>query len=449
MWVRFLRRVGAMLLLPAAFVAALPALAATETSVTTSPNPSAASQTFTITATVTDRFSPGDKVHFYVVGIGEIGMVGVDGDGHASYSTSLPPGTFTIEASYFDGHSSDGENSSSGSTTHVVTDNGGAATGLIEDFFKTRAELLLGNGPDLDRRLDRLNGVASGSANPAAALMGLMPIASGGPRTVSGSLGAIEQAVADRGETAPFDVWFEGTYGRHAGNGGAGGFGIAYLGADYLVSPDFLVGALFQLDQVGFDADTGDASASGTGWMIGPYVTGRFGDNLYFDARAAAGRSANEVSPFGTYRDDVDATRWLVDASLSGRWGGGSWTFEPKVRLAYFEESSDGYTDGMGVDVPSVKSGTGQLTYGPGLSYRFVTDGQIEVVAGARLDGVLDFGLDGGDLAYDGAHAELEASIDLGLSGGARLGASIKAGGLDEDDPRFLSGTIRVSAAIR
>lgn len=325
-----------------------------------------------------------------------------------------------------------------------------AATDLIEDFFDARAEIVLSHGPSGQRRIDRLNGIVPATGSPASALMGLMPmVTGGGPRSLSGSLGAIEQAVTDRAEPAPFDIWFEGTLGLYASDSGAGSFGVAYLGADYLVSPDLLVGALFQLDQVGFDASTGDASAEGTGWMIGPYVTGRLGDSLYFDVRAAAGRSTNSLSPYGTYTDEVDASRWLVDASISGQWSDGTWTFEPAARLSYFEETSDEYTDSLGIYVPSVTSGTGQLALGPALSYRFVTDGEVEVVTGARLDGVLDFSVEDSSPVYDGAHAELEASIDLSLPGGARLGASVDVGGFGEGDFRFLSGTVSVSAAIQ
>lgn len=334
--------------------------------------------------------------------------------------------------------------------TFAFADSRTAATDLIEDFFDTRAELILSHGPNSRRRIDRLNGIAPSAGDPASALMGLMPLVSGGgPRTLSGSLGAIEQAVADPAKPAALDIWFEASFGAYGSDVAQGNFGIAYLGADYLVSPDLLVGALFQLDRVGFDSNTGDATAEGTGWMIGPYVTGRLGDNLYVDLRAAAGRSANSISPYGTYTDEVDASRWLIEAALSGEWTDGSWTFQPAARLSYFEESSDAYTDGLGVYVPSVTSGTGQLALGPALSYRFVTDGEIDVVLGTRLDGVLDFGLYGGSLAADGVHAELEASIDLSLPGGARLGAAVKAGGLGEDSFRFLSGTVTVSAAIQ
>jgi hypothetical protein len=650
MWVRFWRRLGAVFLVLATLVAAHPALAQSTTTVTTSPSQTVGNQSFTITATVTGSWVSGDDVVFSIDGVGNIGTVDLDGDGLATYSTSLPAGTYTVRAAYFDGHTGDGTDSSSGSTQHVVTKastttsvtassalsevgqpvtftatvaavapgagtpsgrvtfldgttplgpaillngsaqatfttstlsvgehaitvayNGGnssflggtsdellhtvvsqstvtiavttdgadatfgftspnpalavsvassggsgssaaitlpadtysisapnmtgvgfalssiacddgnstgdagtgsatiklglgenvtctfaftnsrdAATDLIEDFFETRAELILSHGPNRQRRVDRLNSIAPSSSDPASALMGLMPLVSGGgPRTLSGSLGAIEQAVADPAEPAAFDIWFETTFGAYGSDAAQGNFGIAYLGADYLVSSDLLVGALFQLDRVGFDSNTGDATAEGTGWMIGPYVTGRLGDNLYVDLRAAAGRSTNSLSPYGTYTDEVDASRWLIEANISGEWTDGSWTFQPAARLSYFEETSDAYTDGLGIFVPSVTTGTGQLALGPALSYRFVTDGEIGVVIGARLDGVLDFTLDGGSLASDGAHAELEASIDLGLPGGARLGAAVKAGGLGEDNFRFLSGTVSVSAAIQ
>lgn len=78
MWVRFWRRLGAVFLLLAALVAAHPALA--ETTVTTSPNPSVANQSFTITATMTENWWPDDIVIFSIEGIGEIGTVmGVGG----------------------------------------------------------------------------------------------------------------------------------------------------------------------------------------------------------------------------------------------------------------------------------------------------------------------------------------------------------------------------------
>lgn len=544
MWVRFWRRLGAVFVVLSALAAAHPALA--DTTVTTSPNPSAANQSFTITATmsVEGTWWSDDTIIFSIEGIGEIGSDQVGVSGQVSFTTSLPPGTYTIRASHYEGHTGDGTYNdfdtiehvvnkassttvvassqnpsnagepvtftatvsgggasptgtvtfnvdgidvavgvalvagkatfttnalaagshevtatysgdalyatSNGALTQATIDSQGAATDLIEDFFETRAELILSHGPNRQRRIDRLNGIAPSSSDPASALLGLMPLVSGGgPRALSGSLGAIEQAVADPAEPAAFDIWFETSFGAYGSDAAQGNFGIAYLGADYLVSSDLLVGALFQLDQVGFDSNTGDASAEGTGWMIGPYVTARLGDNLYVDLRAAAGRSANSISPYGTYSDEVDASRWLIEAALSGEWTDGSWTFQPAARLSYFEESSDAYTDGLGVYVPSVTSGTGRLALGPALSYRFVTDGEIDVVLGTRLDGVLDFSLDGGALATDGAHAELEASIDLSLPGGARIGAAVKAGGLGEGDFRFLSGTVSVSAAIK
>ncbi len=422
---------------------------ASTTSLSSSVNPSTLGQPVTFTATVSgSAATPTGTVTFSVDGTTVASGVTMSA-GQASFTTTaLAAGQHDVVASYA------GDSfykPSSTSLTQSVIDSAAVATELIEDFFETRAKLILGNGPDRGRRIDRLNAIAPAAGNPADALLGLMPLVKGGPTTLSGSLGAIEQATgaAPAGAPAPFDLWFETTFGRYGDAAGDGGFGLAYFGADYLVSPDLLVGALFQLDQVDFNANGSDVGADGTGWMIGPYVTGRLGDNLYFDLRAQAGRSANSISPYGTYTDEVDASRWLVEASISGQWQAGDWTFEPTARLSYFEETSDDYTDGLGMFVPSVTTGTGQLALGPALSYRFVTDGEVAVVVGAGLDGVLDFGLEDGTLATDGAHAELSTDIDLMLPGGARLGASVNLGGLGDGDFRFLSGTVRVSAALR
>ena len=84
------------------------------------------------------------------------------------------------------------------------------------------------------------------------------------------------------------------------------------------------------------------------GWLAGPYLTTRLGDDLYLSPRAAAGRSANEVSPTGAYSDSFGATRWLLDGTLSGDWSNGGWSFSPKLDLSYFEERSDAYTDSLG-----------------------------------------------------------------------------------------------------
>ena len=45
-------------------------------------------------------------------------------------------------------------------------------------------------------------------------------------------------------------------------------------------------------------------------------MTARLNKALFFDARAAWGQAANQVSPFGTYQDSFATTRALASAKL-------------------------------------------------------------------------------------------------------------------------------------
>jgi hypothetical protein len=53
-------------------------------------------------------------------------------------------------------------------------------------------------------------------------------------------------------------------------------------------------------------------------WMAGPYATVRLSENLFWQVRGAWGQSSNTVSPFLTYTDSFDITRWLVSSTLTG-----------------------------------------------------------------------------------------------------------------------------------
>ena len=121
--------------------------------------------------------------------------------------------------------------------------------------------------------------------------------------------------------------------------------------------------------------------------MAGPYATIRLTDQMFLQARAAWGRSSNEVSPFLTYTDSFDSTRWLVSSSLTGRWNFGPWTVKPTASIAYLEDASDSYKDTYGVTIPGVTSKLGQAKIGPEFSYRFeqANGSVIEPHAGVQL----------------------------------------------------------------
>ena len=99
--------------------------------------------------------------------------------------------------------------------------------------------------------------------------------------------------------------------------------------------------------------------------MVGPYATLRLTEHLFWQARAAWGRSNNEVSPFLTYTDKFETDRWLVSSTLTGRWNFGPWVFRPSLSMAYMEDAAKSYTDTFGAVIPEVKSRLGQAKAGP------------------------------------------------------------------------------------
>jgi hypothetical protein len=327
--------------------------------------------------------------------------------------------------------------------TFTSTSSQERTTEMIEGFLETRGDLIMSNQPDTQRRIDRLTGAMPTIGNPLSAVMGYLPVqrtaqsdstADGKSRrvSVSTSLGAVRTLAGDQ-KQSDFDVWFDATYAGVSGDASDGSFGMATVGADYLINKDLLVGGFVQIDRMTQSFDTDSASVEGTGWLAGPYMTTRLTEHLFLDVLAGAGTSSNLISPFGTYEDSFDATRWLVSGTLQGQWTMDAWTFTPKVRLSYFSETSGAYVDGLGVSIPSVDAGLGQFAAGPGFLYRFQTESMIAVEAGMRFDGIVDIVDNATDTGFGDLRGRIEGSLDFAMPGGARIGITTAYDGIGSD----------------
>ncbi|MEP1208046.1 MAG: Ig-like domain-containing protein [Rhizobiaceae bacterium] len=183
-----------------------------------------------------------------------------------------------------------------------------------------------------------------------------------------------QRHLANRGddEKDRFDVWMEGTYGKFEWNNNKGEFGILHFGADYLFTPEVLVGLGLQVDWLEYDATDDDSGAEGRGYLIGPYVTARLAPNLLFDGRIAWGRSRNEINPLGYYTDDVDTERMLATGSFIGDFPlHENLTLLPELRLNWYREKSEDYVNSLEIEIPSVSVETGALEFGPVLRGTF------------------------------------------------------------------------------
>ena len=275
--------------------------------------------------------------------------------------------------------------------------------------LQTGSALIISNAPSLSRRLDRLNGREAGQGTASAfgktlasglpfsadigadqirfsaSLSGLRRLtgeshsfapandngvpaslaASAAPASGLAATAAADAAASMTDRAGPrFDVWVEGLLAEFDAAANADGhFAIVHAGADYLVTPDLLVGVGLQGDWLDMGTATGDVNSRG--WLAGPYATLRLAPNLYLDARAAWGGATFQVSPFGTYTDKVSSDRTLYSAALIGEFVLGDLTIRPEGRVTWYNETTEAYVDSLSVFIPSVEIKTGEVSLGP------------------------------------------------------------------------------------
>ena len=327
----------------------------------------------------------------------------------------------------------------------------------INRFLDTRTRLILANQPNASRRINRLqpDGAAEQLNFATGRVSKLMPVEfnllglDSGNYQLATSLDRITRAAAHlqatQGATAShdqhrFDIWFEGGFHKFDGDAGSDGdFGIAFLGADYLLSPDLLVGGMLQYDSLRDRNDREGSESDGKGWMAGPYLTARLQENLYLDARVAGGGSDNDITPVGTYTDSFETTRWLVDISLSGELTQGSWTIRPNAALSYLTDQQAAYTNHLGSRVPSQTVSHRQFKFGPTLSKQSLAPNGWLYEPTLTLDAIYSEANASGGLGTTpspdgGWRARLAPGISMTSPDGTRLSFTGTFDGIGQDD---------------
>ena len=369
----------------------------------------------------------------------------------------------------------------------------------INSFLTRRADLILSSEPNPLRRFDRLkrgSGTTSpvsfsierfrerllftaqdnnGSSQLSSSLLQALGLDSGplqdGNYRLSSSLLQVREAAASAGlaldpdrqvaevKNYRFDAWFEAQYRKFDNyRDSDDDFGIAYFGADYLLTPDILVGAVLSLDRMRELTDTSEAD--GSGWMLGPYVTARLAPKLYFDGRLAAGTADNSVSPFNTYADDFLTGRWLAMSSLTGEFqldNFDNWTIQPHLSLSYFEETQKSYIDSVSGSIPSPSQTVrlGQMKIGPTITGRFEgSAGQIYspylTIDAIYNDGdTTDVTLTNTDRPeIEGWRTRLKTGISVATESGTRFSLGVTRDGIGRSDSSAWGLTFEYSAPI-
>lgn len=313
-----------------------------------------------------------------------------------------------------------------------IIDPAGEAQALIATLSEARGRLIVQNGPNLERRIGRLN---NRSRNVAASgeVASRNDTSTEGEAANGGTFLSSSNAVAP---SSPYDFWIEAAHAKFSAGNMDGNFNIIHMGVDRLLNPDLLIGLGLQFDNASLSGP--GAEISGNGFMIGPYLTKRVHENLYVDARVAWGRSSNDVSPFGTYTDTVDAERWLATAALVGDFQVGELTVQPEARLSWFEETTDAYRDNNGIRVAPVTTSFGSFEVGPTISRSYDVGSGGTLTANLSAKSIWTYDFSNGGVAPSttrGHSGRIEIGLDYSNNANLLINGSVfvDGGGRDWD----------------
>ncbi|GLQ54580.1 hypothetical protein GCM10010862_18390 [Devosia nitrariae] len=333
--------------------------------------------------------------------------------------------------------------------TFTSVNSGARTQGLIGDFLGNRTNMLAGTLAGSERRVGRLEGAMKADINKAInRLMHYMPNFVGSRRVLlSTSLNTFD-ALAGHRKASSFDVWVDAAFTLFDTGAPKTDSSIATLGVDYLVTPAVLAGVYVQTDSLRRPATVSGAVRASDGWLAGPYLTARLGPSLYLDVVAGAGVSYNQVRSEGGEVSGFDATRWLTSASLTGQWKLGEWTFSPRARVGYSEAISQAYIDALGVPVPTVTGGTGQVALGPGISHKVTTSEDFDIETRVRLEGVVDVSHNAIGWSLRNPKGRIEGGLGIGFPQGANLNLSATYEGIGVPDSSRATGKVRLSLPL-
>lgn len=161
-----------------------------------------------------------------------------------------------------------------------------------------------------------------------------------------------------------FDLWAKGRredFGDVATDGNAL---TTFMGADYRVDNDLLVGGMVQLDEARQTSLT-ETGAAGSANMTGPYLAYRVTPHITFDAKTAWGMGEDNTV-VGDERTAFTTQRMLSEAKVTGQWGWQGWQLSQSGGVSYLDETTAKTPELAGTSVDVTR-----LSVGPELKRRF------------------------------------------------------------------------------
>jgi hypothetical protein len=251
--------------------------------------------------------------------------------------------------------------------------------------------------------------------------------------------------------------WTEGYFTTYKDGTGAladrdGRGAILFLGVDYLVNERLTFGLMANADRTS-ERINGYSDVSGSGWMVGPYLSAEITEHLFFTGRVAWGRSTNSVllnefSDNAQWRGDFRTERFLARGAIYGSFNLGRSHVKPQIELASMRENQEDYvaSDGSSeVSVAGIGAEIGRLTLSTEIDWPIgPAFGKLHAFV------VPEFDWDFNTSALTGTDNQTRGSLELGLrrtpDAGWRGEAAVRYDGIGQPD--FSSWNLRLGAQI-
>ncbi|KZK84502.1 Autotransporter beta-domain protein [Pseudovibrio sp. Ad13] len=244
-------------------------------------------------------------------------------------------------------------------------------------------------------------------------------------RSMEEGLGTGDEArwAEDGGEFAQsgFDFWVQGVYAKVNNQDFESENALIFAGVDYRFQNSALLGVMAQLDISDQDNNTAKTSASGVGWMFGPYGVAQLHNNVFVDARITYGRSSNDVNALGLFTDGFDTQRFLLQGAVTGDFQVGLITLNPFARLTYFYEKQESYTDSLANVIPSQDFNLGRLEFGPQASLDYQSETGLIFAPFLSFSGIYDFDKLKNDIPTDAVLSSSTEDIRARIEAGADI----------------------------
>ena len=244
-------------------------------------------------------------------------------------------------------------------------------------------------------------------------------------------------------EKGALGFWAEGSYVSVSTDRADTKMMIGHAGVDWQLADNMIAGFMVEVDSAEQDEDGDGFAVEGTGWMVGPYIAADIRSGIVLDARFAWGKSDNEITPYDTYTDNVEADRRLLKVGLSGQYEvTPHWRVTPGIDVLHFIEESDAYTDSQQVDIYEQEVSVGRVTFGPVMEGRYGEAGDMRFTPRISLKGLWDFDttdevrIETGEVLSGSKEfrARMSAGFAVQAPGGGRFTADGFYDGIGSDD---------------